>query len=78
MNIGILYIATGRYITFGRILKSAEKYFITEATKHYFVFTDSQNPIEGEDTERVKRIYQQKFRLALMTLLCDLRFYLKV
>ena len=61
MNIGILYIATGRYITFWEeFFKSAEKYFITEATKHYFVFTDSQNPIEGEDTKRVKRIYQQK------------------
>ena len=41
MNIGILYIATGRYITFWEeFFKSAEKYFITEATKHYFVFTD--------------------------------------
>ena len=61
MNIGILYIATGRYITFWEdFFKSAEKYFITEATKHYFVFTDTQNSIEGEDTKRVKRIYQQK------------------
>ena len=61
MNIAILYIATGRYITFWNdFFKSAEKYFITEATKHYFVFTDSQNPIEGEDTKRVERIYQQK------------------
>ena len=61
MNIGVLYIATGRYITFWEVFfKSAEKYFITEATKHYFVFTDTQNPIKGEDTKRVKRIYQQK------------------
>lgn len=61
MNIGILYIATGRYITFWEgFFKSAEKCFITEATKHYFVFTDTQNAIEGEDTKRVKRIYQQK------------------
>ena len=61
MNIAILYIATGRYITFWEdFFKSAEKYFITEATKHYFVFTDTQNSIEGEDTKRVKRIYQQK------------------
>lgn len=61
MNIGVLYIATGRYITFWEVFfKSAEKYFITEATKHYFVFTDTKNPIEGEDTKRVKRIYQQK------------------
>ena len=37
MNIGILYIATGRYITFWEdFFKSAEKYFIAEATKHLF------------------------------------------
>ena len=59
MNIAILYIATGRYITFWNdFFKSAEKYFITQATKHYFVFTDSQNPIEGEDTKRVKRMIE--------------------
>ena len=61
MNIGILYIATGRYITFWEdFFKSAEKYFITSSTKYYFVFTDTQTPILGEDTGRVTRIYQEK------------------
>jgi hypothetical protein len=61
MNIGILYIATGRYITFWEdFFKSAEKYFITSSTKYYFVFTDTQTPILGEDTGRVTRIHQEK------------------
>lgn len=42
MKIGILYICTGKYSIFwDSFYKSAEKYFLTDQQKHYFVFTDS-------------------------------------
>ena len=41
MKIAILYICTGKYSQFfAEFYKSCEKFFLTEAQKHYFVFTD--------------------------------------
>jgi len=42
MKIGILYICIGKYdIFWPDFYSSCEKYFIPEAEKHYFVFTDN-------------------------------------
>ncbi len=49
MKIGILYIATGKYSCFWQgFYESCEKFFIKDADKHYFVFTDADN-IHGEN-----------------------------
>ncbi|MBQ7209011.1 MAG: hypothetical protein IJS01_14525 [Lentisphaeria bacterium] len=41
MTIGFLYIATGKYMYFWKdFFLSCEKFFIPEARKHYFIFTD--------------------------------------
>lgn len=43
MKIGILFIATGRYICFWKnFYKSCEKYFLTNHEKTYFLFTDAE------------------------------------
>ncbi len=45
MTIGIIYIATGNYIEFFTdYYDSAERNFIPEAKKIYFVFTDREHP----------------------------------
>lgn len=44
MRIAILYIGTGRYSIFWNdFYKSCENFFIKNAKKHYFFFTDSKN-----------------------------------
>jgi len=41
MKVAILYICTGRYSIFwNSFYSSSEEYFLNEAIKHYFVFTD--------------------------------------
>lgn len=48
-TIGILYIATGRYTIFWEeFYRSAERYFIPECEKHYFVFTDHPEHIKHQ------------------------------
>ncbi|MBQ8785663.1 MAG: glycosyl transferase family 6 [Alphaproteobacteria bacterium] len=43
-KIGILYIATGRYITFwNEFYKRCEKFFCNDHQKQYFLFTDANN-----------------------------------
>lgn len=43
MRIAVLYIGTGRYTIFWEeFYKSCEKFFIKNAEKHYFFFTDSK------------------------------------
>jgi hypothetical protein len=60
MSIGILYICTGHYNVFWKdFYESMETLFITDAEKHYFVFTDSKE-IEYENTNKnIHRIYQE-------------------
>lgn len=42
MTIGIFYICTGRYAIFWKsFYESAERFFVTDAKKIYYVFTDS-------------------------------------
>ena len=60
MKIACLYVDTGRYTVFWRdFYLSAEKYFITEAQKDYFLFTDNEH-IDFEEKENVIKIYQNK------------------
>jgi hypothetical protein len=60
MKIGILYICTGKYDIFWKdFYLSCEKYFIPEAEKQYFVFTDSPE-IEFEKVNKnIHKIFQQ-------------------
>jgi len=59
MKIGILYICTGKYKIFWKdFYLSCEKNFITEAEKHYFVFTDSPEIYFESDNKNIHRIYQ--------------------
>ncbi|MFR6034556.1 MAG: hypothetical protein ACLUKN_16135 [Bacilli bacterium] len=42
MKTAVLYIATGRYLTFWKdFFESSERYFLRGIHKSYFVFTDS-------------------------------------
>ncbi|MFZ2038540.1 MAG: family 6 glucosyltransferase [Minisyncoccia bacterium] len=59
MKIGILYICTGKYKIFWKdFYLTCEKNFITEAEKHYFVFTDSPEIDFENDNKNIHRIYQ--------------------
>lgn len=59
MKIGILYICTGNYKIFWKdFYLSCEKYFITEAEKHYFVFTDSKELDFEKDNDRIYKSEQ--------------------
>lgn len=60
MKIGILYICTGKYSIFWKdFYLTCEKNFITEAEKHYFVFTDSPQIEFEKDNQNVHLIYQR-------------------
>ena len=59
MKIGILYICTGKYKIFWKdFYLTCEKNFITEAEKHYFVFTDSPKIDFEKQNGNIHRIYQ--------------------
>jgi hypothetical protein len=59
MKIGILYIAIGDYVMFwDKFYSSAEKYFLPNEEKHYYVFTDAKN-INYEKSSNVHRLYQK-------------------
>lgn len=61
MKVGVLYIATGRYTIFWQdFYQSAERYLLPEDEKYYFVFTDSELPLLGEETGKVTRVFQEK------------------
>ncbi|MEI6042255.1 MAG: family 6 glucosyltransferase [bacterium] len=59
MKIAILHVCTGKYTIFWKdFYLSCEENFVTEAEKHYFVFTDSPE-IDFEKTNKnIHRIYQ--------------------
>jgi histo-blood group ABO system transferase len=45
LNVGLLVMATGRYTCFlEKLLTSAEKYFLPNHNRTYFIFTDGQVP----------------------------------
>lgn len=60
MKIGILYICIGKYKVFWKdFYLSCESFFISEAEKHYFVFTDSEEIEFESNNPRIHKIYQQ-------------------
>lgn len=69
-KVAILYIATGRYnIFWEHFYLSAEKLLLINCEKHYFIFTDSSEPLLGESDLHVTRIEQQKMGWPFDTLL---------
>ncbi len=59
MKIAILYICNGRYDVFWKdFYLSSEKYFINDAEKHYFVFTDSNDIYNENIDKKIHKIYQ--------------------
>lgn len=60
MKIAILYICTGKYITFWEdFYRSFELNFLRGDDKEYFVFTDSEYLYGEKDNDGVHRIYQE-------------------
>jgi hypothetical protein len=67
MKIAILYICTGKYSIFWNdFYKSSEKFLLTDHSKYYFVFTDSD---EIAAVGRIHKIYQSKRGFPLDSLL---------
>ena len=65
MHIGILFIATGRYIDlFAQVYASFERYFLLAHKKTYFLFTDSKAPLPS----KVQRVPVQHKKWPAMTL----------
>ena len=59
-KIAILYICIGRYSIFWKdFYFSCEKYFIPDAEKYYFVFTDAPEIESEKENVRIRRIYQE-------------------
>lgn len=62
MKIGILYLATGRYICFWEeFYKTAQKFLFPDAEKVFYVFTDSEN-FYGKNNPDVKTYYYPKLK----------------
>lgn len=60
MKIAILYICTGKYVFFWKdFYVSAEKFFIPDAEKHYFVFTDSPEIEFEKENKNIHKIFQE-------------------
>ncbi len=60
-NIGLLIVATGRYVDFvPPLLRSAEKYFCTNHTVTYFIFTDGTIQCTPEISKKIVRIEQKR------------------
>lgn len=56
-EIGVVVVATGKYIRFIKpLIESAEKFFLTEHHKKYYVFTDG----ECDANENIIEIYQER------------------
>lgn len=59
MQIGVLYICTGKYSIFWKsFYESSEKYFLANHSKMYFVFTDAKT-IDYQNNENVVMIFQE-------------------
>jgi hypothetical protein len=60
MRVAILYICTGRYdIFWNNFFKSSEKFFLKDARKEYFIFSDSDN-LSKLTNDRIHFVYQDK------------------
>lgn len=68
-KVAILYICTGRYTIFwDGFYQSAENYLLTNLEKHYFIFTDTNKTLVGEDKNATK-IFQEKLGWPFDTLM---------
>jgi len=69
MQIGILYICTGKYSIFWKsFYESAEKYFLTNHKKIYYVFTDAKK-IAYKENKNVIVIFQENLGWPYNTLM---------
>jgi len=69
MKIAILYICTGLYDIFWKdFYISFEKNFITEAEKHYYVFTDASYIYDECNNPNIHKIYQKSYDWPYSTL----------
>lgn len=69
-TIGVFYICTGRYTVFWRdFYLSAEKFFLPNFEKHYFVFTDAPDIDFESENPRIHRFYQETLEWPYPTLL---------
>ena len=60
-SIGLLVMATGRYIDYiPKLLQSADTYFCPEHNVTYFVFTDGQLPATAQIKRPVVTVYQSQ------------------
>lgn len=68
MNVAILSINIGTYTVFFKdFYETAEKYYLPEDKKEYFVFTDVNN-IDHEEADNVHLIYQENMGWPLNTM----------
>lgn len=75
ISIAILYIALGKYDVFwDDFHKSCEQLFCPDESKHYFVFTDSENIVENKN---VTKIYQDDLGWPFSTLY-RYKFFLRI
>lgn len=59
MQIGVLYICTGKHSIFWKFFyESSEKHFLARHQKKYFVFTDAQT-IDYQDNKNVVVVFQE-------------------
>ena len=66
----ILYICTGKYeVLWKEFYESAEKFFIPDAHKEYFVFTDAKKIEYEENNTRIHRLPQESLAWPYATLL---------
>ncbi len=69
MNIGILYIATGRYICFwNEFYKSAKEHLFTNHNVRFFIYTDAPE-IDYENNEDVTKLFAQSSKWPISV--CD-------
>jgi hypothetical protein len=55
MKIAVLYICTGKYSIFWKsFYESAQRFFLTDCEKHYFVFTDHNLQIVDTDSVHIQ------------------------
>ena len=77
MKIAILYICTGRYeIFWDNFYKSSETFFLNDANKEYFIFSDSLR-LSKLENEKVQFVFQEKLGWPYDTLM-RFKIFLKV
>ena len=70
LNIGVLIIATNKYIRFaGPLITSAQKHFLTNHNVNYYIFTDNQDVLNNKNLPKnIIPIYREHLLWPLITL----------